>query len=273
MLDIARQGRRWIVGATVLLVAACTTGDRSATSGGTTYESLMRIADGARQGTDPMAAVPIYRQAHDMNPKAPEPMIGIGQTMLFSGNAPEAAAAFQDALKVSPGNVDARRGLGAALIAMSQPELALAQYEAAAQAEPGDPRAQNGAGVALDLLGRPADAQGRYEAALRADPRYLPARNNYGLSLISAGRYPEAIEILAPAAGSSGATVQTRGNLALAYGLQGDDKQALRWLRADMDEPSAHRYLAYFGQLRAASPEVRAASIRANPQYYPKRGG
>jgi hypothetical protein len=39
-----------------------------------------------------------------------------------------------------------------------------------------------------------------------------------------------------------------------------------------MDEPSAQRYLAYFAQLRGATPDVRSASIRANPEYYPRRG-
>src|SRR5262249_41109170 len=133
------------------------------------------------------------------------------------------------------------------------------------------PRALNGAGVALDLLGRHSDAQARYEAALKVDTNYLPARNNYGLSLVSAGRVPEAIEILLAAVQNPDATLKTRGNLALAYGLSGDEVQARRWLRADMDEALAQRYLVYFAQLRDAPPDVRAASIRANPEYYPKR--
>jgi Flp pilus assembly protein TadD len=255
-------------GAVLSVLAACSAGERPGGGGGG-YESLLRIADGMVQ-TDPLNAVPLYRRAHELNPGSPEPLVRVGQAMLLVGNPPEAAAAFQDALKLSSNNPDALRGLGAALIAMDQAELALGQYEAAMRADSNDPRALNGAGVALDVLGRHDEAQARYAEALRVDPNYLSARNNYGLSLVSSGRYPEAIDVLLVAARHPEASPRTRGNLALAYGMQGDMEQALRWLRADMDALSANRYLAYFGQLRSAGPAVAAASIRANPEYYPR---
>lgn len=257
--------------ATVVAVA-CSSGDTPG-AGLENYESLMRIGDGQRASDDPMGAVNVYRKAQALNPRSPDPPIRIGQAMMAAGGHAEAAAAFQEALKLKPGNGEALRGLGGALIAMDQPALALAQFELATTMDPSDFRALNGAGVALDLLGRHSEAQGKYQAALERDQTYVSARNNLGLSQAVAGDYAGAIATLSQltgGVGGAGGTPRTRGNLALAYGLQGDMGSAARWLRADLDEPSVQRYLVYFGRLRAATPEVRTESIRANPDYFPR---
>ncbi|QQS13060.1 MAG: tetratricopeptide repeat protein [Rhodospirillales bacterium] len=257
---------------TLMVATACSSWDTPG-AGLENYDSLMRIGDGQRANDDPMGAVNVYRKAQALNPKSPDPPIRIGQSMLAAGGNAEAAAAFQEALKLKPGNGEALRGLGAALIAMDQPALALAQFDLATTMDPTDIRALNGAGVALDLLGRHAEAQGKYQAALERDQGYVSARNNLGLSQAVSGDYAAAIATLSPltgAVGGAGGTPRTRGNLALAYGLQGDMANAARWLRADLDEPSVQRYLIYFGRLRSATPEVRTESIRANPEYFPR---
>ena len=92
-------------------------------------------------------------------------------------------------------------------------------------------------------------------------------RATIGLSLILGGFYDEAVAILTPIANNS---PKVRGNLALAHGIAGDMAQARRWLRSDYDEQSTARQLVYFGQLRALSINERAASLRSNPQYFPR---
>ncbi|MBX3501760.1 MAG: tetratricopeptide repeat protein [Alphaproteobacteria bacterium] len=231
------------------------------------YDAVMRLAEGARAGGDAVNALSIYRKAREMRPSAIEPIIGQAGAMVELGAYEEAVAAYQDALKLAPSHPAALRGLGSVFIALDQPELALAQYDSALLSAPDDPRALTGRGVALDLLGRHEEARTSYRSASEHAPQFVPARNNLGLSLIVGGYYDEAIAILTPIANSAS---RVRGNLALAHGIAGDMAQASRWLRADYDSESAARQLVYFGQLRTLSIPERAASLRNNPQYFPR---
>lgn len=248
-------------------VAGCSTGDSSNVRTEGSYDSVMRLADGARSNGDSVNALNIYRKAREMRPSAIDPIIGQAGVMVDLGAYEEAVAAYQDALKMSPSHPAALRGLGSVFVALDQPELALAQYDQALRSDPEDPRALNGRGVALDLLGRHDEARASYKTASEKAPQYVPARNNLGLSLVVGGYYDEAIATLTPIAGTS---PRVRGNLALAYGISGDMSQAGRWLRSDYDEESTARQLVYFGQLRTLSIPERAASLRNNPQYFPR---
>ncbi|MGE0421294.1 MAG: tetratricopeptide repeat protein [Reyranellaceae bacterium] len=251
----------------LVALAGCTTGDSGNVRSDGNFDSVMRLADGARSSGDAVNALNIYRKAREMRPNAIEPIIGQAGAMVTLGAYEEAVAAYQDALKLSPSHPAALRGLGSVFIALDQPELALAQYDLALHGSPEDPRALNGRGVALDLLGRHEEARAAYKTAGEKAPDYVPARNNLGLSLILGGFYDEAVAILTPIANSS---PKVRGNLALAHGIAGDMAQARRWLRSDYDEQSTARQLVYFGQLRALSINERAASLRSNPQYFPR---
>lgn len=251
----------------VAATAGCSTGDSGTVRSEGNYDSVMRLADGARAGGDPINALNIYRKAREMNPRAIEPIIGLAGAMVELGAYEEAVAAYQDALKLSPSHPAALRGLGSVFIALDQPELALAQYDSALRSAPDDPRALTGRGVALDLLGRHEEARSSYRTASERSPQFVPARNNLGLSLIVGGYYQEAITVLQPIANAS---PRVRGNLALAHGIAGDMGQASRWLRADYDNESTARQLVYFGQLRSLSIPERAASLRNNPQYFPR---
>jgi len=66
---------------------------------------------------------------------------------------------------------------------------------------------------------------------------------------------------LSAAAGSPNATARTRQNLALAYGLSGDNEKAAAVGRTDLDEASVKSNLAYYTMLRGLSDHARAAAI------------
>lgn len=266
-IPIAHRARAMLAVLVLAAVAGCSTGDSSNVRSEGSYDSVMRLADGARANGDSVNALNIYRKARELRPSAIDPIIGQAGVMVDLGAYEEAVAAYQDALKMSPSHPAALRGLGSVFVALDQPELALAQYDQALRSDPEDPRALNGRGVALDLLGRHDEARTSYKTASERAPQYVPARNNLGLSLVVGGYYDEAVAILTPIASTS---PRVRGNLALAYGISGDMAQAGRWLRSDYDEESTARQLVYFGQLRALSIPERAASLRNNPQYFPR---
>ena len=263
----ANRARALVIALAFTAFTACSSGDSGHVFSEGNYDAVMRLADGARSGGDPINALNIYRKAREMRPTAIEPIIGQAGAMVELGAYEEAVAAYQDALKISPSHPDALRGLGSVFIALDQPELALAQYDSALRNAPDDPRNLNGRGVALDLLGRHEEARTAYRTASDKAPQFVPARNNLGLSLIIGGFYDEAITILTPLTSSS---QRVRSNLALAYGISGDMAQAGRWLRSDYDDESSARQLVYFGQLRTLSIPERAASLRNNPLYFPR---
>lgn len=263
----ASRARALLAALVFTAFTACSDGDSGHVYTEGNYDSVMRLAAGARSSGDPINALNIYRKAREMRPSAIEPIIGLAGAMVELGAYEEAVAAYQDALKISPSHPDALRGLGSVFIALDQPELALAQYDAALRNAPDDPRSLNGRGVALDLMGRHEEARATYKVASEKAPQFVPARNNLGLSLIVGGYYDEAIAILTPI---TNASPRVRSNLALAYGISGDMAQAGRWLRSDYDDESSARQLVYFGQLRTLSIPERAASLRNNPLYFPR---
>lgn len=267
VIPMALRARALLMACAIIAVAGCSAGDSGDVRSEGGYDSVMRLAEGARTGGDPISALNIYRKAREMRPTSVEPIIGQAGALVELGSYEEAVAAYQDALKLSPSNPAALRGLGSVFLALDQPEMALAQYDLALVRSGDDARSLTGRGVALDLMGRHEEARAAYRTASERDPQFVAARNNLGLSLVVGGYYDEAIAILTPIANTS---PRVRGNLALAHGIAGDMSQAGRWLRADYDDEGTARQLVYFGQLRTLSIPERAASLRNNPQYFPR---
>jgi Flp pilus assembly protein TadD len=253
----------------MLGVAACAQDNSSERSSETNVEkevaaAMMRAGDASRKRGDFAAAAGFYRRAQNADPKAIEPMLGLGESLVAAGAAREAADAFRHALTTDERNGRALRGLGNALIAQDQADLAVSQFEKAIAVDPKDYRAYSGLGVAYDSMADHAKAQEYYYAGLEIAPDDITLRNNLGLSLAFAGHYKGAIEILRPMALRPGSTARDRQNLALAYGLSGDFEQAKKFARMDMDSREVDRNLNYYAQLRSiADPVLRVKSVRA----------
>ena len=76
-------------------------------------------------------------------------------------------------------------------------------------------------GIALDRLSRHAEAQATYREGLKRDPTDFALLSNLGLSLGLSGQTDEGIAILRELVRDGSANANTRGNLALVYGLAG----------------------------------------------------
>jgi Flp pilus assembly protein TadD len=228
-----------------------------------TYGTLMRVGDATRDGGDLANAVNIYRRAADKAPADDSTsFVRLGFTLIDLRSYNEAVSAFRAGLQRTPKNADARRGLGNALVSLDQPQLAAAEFEAALALTPDDPRIYNSLGVVLDMGGDHRQAQELYRDGLSHGPDSLALQNNLGLSLAMTKDYPEAIAILRSVASHPSATARNRQNLALVYGLAGQNEAAEQVARMDLDESSVKNNVAYYGVLRALSDEERIAAIR-----------
>ncbi|MGH6797635.1 MAG: tetratricopeptide repeat protein, partial [Roseiarcus sp.] len=188
----------------------------------------------------------------------PALLIELGDTMVDAGSADDGIDLYWQVLglpKVDPKS-DARsgavRGLARAYLTLGQPETALEHWNEALNLAPKDANALIGRGVSLDILGRHAEAQAAYRAVLAETPRNVPARNDLALSLALSGHFSDAVEIMTPLARAATATPRIRQNLALIYGLKGDNERATALSRVDLDQPTTEANLRFFKFVRDA---------------------
>lgn len=223
-----------------------------------TQAALLRAGDATRASGDLASAVTFYRRAHALAPDQTAPLIRLGETLAGLGAANEAAESFRAAVERDPKDADAQRGLGNALLALNQPQLAVQNFTAANAIKP-DARSYNGIGVANDMTARHRAAQSAYQQGLLLASNNLQLQNNLALSLMLSGDYPEAIEILRAITGDPAATPRHRQNLAMAYGLAGDIKEAARVARVDLEESQVQNNLSYYLTLRSLNDSAAVA--------------
>src|SRR5438132_1877841 len=93
-------------------------------------------------------------------------------------SAEEAREAYEQALELDPGHVDAHVNLGRLLHEEAAPAAAEKHYRAALEIDPDHDTAAFNLGVALEDLGRTRDALAAYEHAIQLDPDNADAHFN-----------------------------------------------------------------------------------------------
>ena len=224
-------------------------------------ETMLKVADETRAGGDLANAVGLYRRAHELAPRDPVPLARAGDTLAQMQAYTEAADAYQAALSIDSNDPDLHRGFANVLLALGKPQLALAHLEIAVSKNSSDARIYNALGVAHDLAGRHDLAQEDYRKGLALAPDQLSLRNNLGLSQALSGDFTGGIATLSDLVSRPGATARNRQNLALIYGLAGDDVHAALVARTDLDETAVRNNLAYFTLLRSLDDIGRTAAI------------
>lgn len=270
-LNLRPRGRRgrMLTGAPVafvfsFLLAACQgAGPPDMHAAGQSTEVLMRVADDAANHGDFGTAAGLYRRAASASPQDPKPLAKLGAVLLQLHAYTEAAATYREAIKITPNPMEGElhRGLAVVMLALDQPEQALVELDTAVAKVPEDARVYNALGVAHDLLGRHDLAQQDYRNGLHLAPSNPGLRNNYALSLALSRDYPGAVAELSGLADGPDATPRYRLNLALIYGLAGDDKKAAALARTTLDEAAVANNLAYYAMLRGMDDKARANAI------------
>ena len=245
-----------------LLLAACLgPGPADVHAPGQGAAALMRVADETRAGGDLATAAGLYRRLHEKSPSDPKPLARLGSTLTQLKSYNEAAQAYRAALELAPNDPDLRRGLAIVLLSLGQPEPAVIQLEKAIARDHDDARLYSTLGVAHDLMSRHDLAQAAYLDGLRLAPKSAGLRNNYALSLALSGDFGAAVSTLSEIAGDIGAPPRYRLNLALIYGLAGDDKKAAAIAHTVLDDASVRNNLAYYTMLRGMGDKARTSAI------------
>jgi Flp pilus assembly protein TadD len=112
----------------------------------------------------------------DPNQSQGHNMLGAAFTRV--GRATEAEQQFELALKLDPGNVNARYNLVFSLVKAGRLEDASANIKQVVAAYPEDSRAHNLWGEVLMQQGKSVEAIAEFDAAIRIDPGFQAAREN-----------------------------------------------------------------------------------------------
>jgi len=212
----------------------------------------LRLATVTQQDGNFAAAVGLYRKLLDDGANSLQVRLGLGDSLLGTGDLSGAVEQYQVAATLAPRDPAPELGLGRVYLVEKKPASALASYDLALQDGPQNLVAFNGKGVALDLLDRHDEAQRVYRQGLAIDPSDRNIRNNLGLSLVFTKKYDEAITILTTLAQEPDATPRNRQNLALALGLDGDKNNAQMVASRDLDSADVANNLRYYDYVRGS---------------------
>lgn len=211
---------------------------------------VLKLARAARDAGDLHSAVNLYKSAISHPPVDDHVRVELGEAQLGTGAIDAAIATFNKVGAKSPAQLGAALGLERAELMLREPAKALVHADRAVALAPRNKRALVGRGVALDMLGHHAKAQASYRAAVAIDPYDVAARSNLALSLALTRQYDEAIRIMTPIARAPSATPRLRQNLALIYGLKGDQSAARALSRSDLTVQQTDGNMQFFAMVR-----------------------
>jgi len=143
----------------------------------------------------------------------------------------EAVQWYGRVLSASPDYLPAQIRLGRVLVRTGQAEEARARLERAVRQDPENALAQASLGAALAALGHIPEAIARFEEALRLDPALVEARSKLALALAQQGDLAGALEHLRRAIEVDPDDPEARQHLAFVLLLRGDYRSAWEQVR------------------------------------------
>jgi Flp pilus assembly protein TadD len=233
------------------------------------YDALMRIGAAAQAGGDLANALAIYRRAAEIRPADPVAFVAIGDTLIEIGSVDEAILAYNSALDRDRSDLAAELGLARAYLESGRPQLARVPLAQASKQRPNDPLGLLLQGVAEDLAGQHAAAQADYRRGLNYAPANPGLTVDLAMSLALSGNFTAAVDELQPVAMAPSGSPRERQTLALIYGLEGNDAEAARIGRIDLDQASVESNLAYYRGLRDLPPDALGPAVLATATRRP----
>lgn len=214
--------------------------------------SETRIAETALEGGNVELARTLFAKLVEANPDSVPGLAGLGDTLYAVGDFTRAGVYYAHANKIDPNAEHPLIGLGRVAIHQRRFDDAIAAYRTILDRTPNDALAAAGLGAALDLKGEHKAAQDALRAALVANPGDPMLCINLGLSLVLSGNPREGANVLLDVTRFPDAPPQARQDLALAYGMLGNQEAAAAILSRDLPKSSVQDNLHYYDLKRSA---------------------
>ncbi len=210
---------------------------------GPAYESdsvhLIRVAQKARNSSNPEAALNFYKRAKELDPDNGQIYLGISEayTDMKLLDAATEYLKMAENYGASEDKICYLRGK----IYLLSGRLDLAEKEFS-KFETAD--SLNAMGAIYDNKRQHEKAQKFYKQVIAKEPSYIDAYNNLGLSLLLQNKFKEAIFYLENACSFPDANRNYRSNLALAYGLSGNMRKAREVYAKDYEDEGLEERMA-----------------------------
>jgi len=264
--------RPTLVGASVLFLSACSYSSFSTPSvlvntqqsQSAGNSELKRIADELALNGNHEAAIPIYRHLGARNGD-PEALSALAASLIAQGAMDEATGILNLLVERGQTTGPVWYSIGKTKLAQGRFEEALTAFNNAAGSMNGDTRVRSGAAISLAALGRTDEAIAAFQTS--SDTLSL---SNKALVLVATGHADAAVRILEPIVQSSQGSSRDRQNLAMAYLLNGQEGQARRIARLDLDTVTTNNTFTFYRSLASLQPAQRMQALvtgTVNPDW------
>ncbi|MBV9124238.1 MAG: tetratricopeptide repeat protein, partial [Planctomycetes bacterium] len=231
--------------------------------------STLTTARNHHHAGDLRTAERLYRQVLDHEPGRADVWCLLGELCQAQGRREEAAACYQNSLRLQPQNPGAHNNRGIVLLEQGQLDQAAACFREALCLQPDYPEALNNLGITLLEQGRTKEAGKAFREALHLRPAYPEAWNSLGKALTRLGQAEAAVDAYRQALALQPGYLLAHRNLARLLRDLGRRTEAIfsyqAALRLDPAQPDLHnelgvQYLAA-GQFAEAVASYRQALL------------
>ncbi|MGI9386254.1 MAG: tetratricopeptide repeat protein [Methyloligellaceae bacterium] len=213
-----------------------------------------------------------YGRILQADPKNAHAALGLGESLLSTGDLPRSIKYFDAASKDETLRATALQGQGIVLLKLGQYSGSEKVLRQALKLDPKLWRAWNALGRTLDKSGRFEEAEKSYQAALKENPASAIVHNNSGVSYLLAGKYEKAEQAFRAAVLSDPELKRARSNLRLAMAWQGKYTEAMTGVDR-LELPTTLNNVGYIAMKRGDYRHAEAYFVQAkqsSPAFYDK---
>jgi predicted TPR repeat methyltransferase len=193
------------------------------------------------------AAEHLYRAVLELVPRQPDALHFLGVLAHQQGDSQRGVELIRQAIAEAPSSSGMRDNLGNVLYEAERFAEAAAAYRDAIRISP-EARSYNNLGAALRAQRRFDEARAAYERALELDPKHANAHHNLANLLASRGHVQEAVEHYCTAITLMPSLAGAYRQLGIAYSMLGRKEEAAgvyrEWLSREPDNSVARHMLA-----------------------------
>lgn len=221
----------------------------------------MSLATSALQSGDASLAISLFDKVVEKHPDDVDALNGLGAALAMSGDTERARRTYDKAAALAPESLTPVIGLARLDLHERHLDNAIARYERVLAHDPGNALASAGLGTAFALKGDEQRAQTIFGQALQLHPGDRMLTVDLGLAMVLGGELRKGANLLLTVAGEPRAPAQARHDLALAYGLLGNDGAADQILMRDLPRASTDDNLTYYKVVRARLGDAPNANV------------
>jgi serine/threonine protein kinase/tetratricopeptide (TPR) repeat protein len=177
-----------------------------------------------------------YQRVTEVQPDSALGYLNLGAAYAAAGDKARALQNFQHALAIQPDEM-AQSNVGAILYSERRYAEAAAAFEQAVRLGPRSPVAHRNLGDASAKLGNRAQARAEYRKALelsrellKVNPRDIQELSRCAVYLAKLGESAEALKLASEAVAAGGSSVEVIYKRAVVHALLGQQDEAVRWL-------------------------------------------